>query len=455
MADQANANLDKCIKLLDHLSDACCAASQHRQILLDITSLGSTKLKSRDDAEDLLSSRVPDQSTPLTVPVTLPPKAASPSLSPRQAAASSAPPAVSNQQQQQQGASASPSTQTQSVPPPQTLPPQLTPSTATQQLPTASAGPYAVAATNQPQSLLMPLATSQPANLPMQQMQQLQQGQSVQQQHPQNNPQLQPVTQQTGQGQLHQPAPQQAVPRQSPQVQQTQPLPQQQQQNTMVTQQQPPTLLQQQPHQSQPQPQPQQQQQFQTQQLHNLFGFHHASAPGSTPLQTSMAQPTQLQTPQPTFASMADTPVTANPFLSNAPTPSSFDAFYAQFTQPSPYDPSLALNPTNSSGNTTSHGLPTNNASGNNANPTSVMTNQADLAFWREMPIGCADPGDWNIFTDRYVSFCKDALVQDRLGLCAFADLAVDQTYFSSSSYAQQLMTAIPHLGYNDSHHVE
>jgi hypothetical protein len=50
----------------------------------------------------------------------------------------------------------------------------------------------------------------------------------------------------------------------------------------------------------------------------------------------------------------------------------------------------------------------------NNTSSNPLMASQADLAFWREMPIGCADPGDWNIFTD---------------------------------SYAQQLMTAIPQLG--------
>ena len=61
VAGQANTNLNKCIRLLDELSDACSAASQHRQILLDITSLSSTKLRSRDDAENLLSSRVPGQ----------------------------------------------------------------------------------------------------------------------------------------------------------------------------------------------------------------------------------------------------------------------------------------------------------------------------------------------------------------------------------------------------------
>lgn len=61
VAGEANTNLNKCIRLLDELSDACSAASQHRQILLDITSLSSTKLRSRDDADNLLSSRVPTQ----------------------------------------------------------------------------------------------------------------------------------------------------------------------------------------------------------------------------------------------------------------------------------------------------------------------------------------------------------------------------------------------------------
>lgn len=53
----------QCTDLLEHLSETCSTASQHRQILLDITRLSSTKLRSRDDAENLLSSRVPIQST--------------------------------------------------------------------------------------------------------------------------------------------------------------------------------------------------------------------------------------------------------------------------------------------------------------------------------------------------------------------------------------------------------
>ena len=51
----------QCTDLLEHLSETCSTASQHRQILLDITRLSSTKLRSRDDAENLLSSRVPAQ----------------------------------------------------------------------------------------------------------------------------------------------------------------------------------------------------------------------------------------------------------------------------------------------------------------------------------------------------------------------------------------------------------
>lgn len=51
----------QCTDLLEHLSETCSTASQHRQILLDITRLSSTKLRSRDDAENLLSSRVPTQ----------------------------------------------------------------------------------------------------------------------------------------------------------------------------------------------------------------------------------------------------------------------------------------------------------------------------------------------------------------------------------------------------------
>jgi hypothetical protein len=51
----------QCTDLLEHLSETCSTASQHRQILLDISRLSSTKLRSRDDAENLLSSRVPSQ----------------------------------------------------------------------------------------------------------------------------------------------------------------------------------------------------------------------------------------------------------------------------------------------------------------------------------------------------------------------------------------------------------
>ena len=37
------------------------------------------------------------------------------------------------------------------------------------------------------------------------------------------------------------------------------------------------------------------------------------------------------------------------------------------------------------------------------SNGNLTMANQADLAFWREMPIGCADLSDWDSFTNRWV----------------------------------------------------
>lgn len=40
------------------------------------------------------------------------------------------------------------------------------------------------------------------------------------------------------------------------------------------------------------------------------------------------------------------------------------------------------------------------------ANPS---TNQADLAFWREMPIG-EDAGEWGFFTDQYANTLLSSL---------------------------------------------
>jgi len=37
-----------------------------------------------------------------------------------------------------------------------------------------------------------------------------------------------------------------------------------------------------------------------------------------------------------------------------------------------------------------------------NASTNLATANQADLAFWREMPIGFADTSDWDVFTDSY-----------------------------------------------------
>lgn len=343
VAEQAQTNLDRCIALLDHLSDACCAASQHRQILLDITSLGSTKLKSRDDADDLLSSRVPIGN-----------------------------PAKSN------SSLASPASDANA---------QASPGSLEQNAQKAATQPLA-------QTLQKPV--KQP---PRHVQKQMQEQQKLKQEQEQQEQKLEEKQRQ--QQALHQQI-QQHLHRHQQQQQQQQP----QQSSTAEVAQAQGTQLQQSS--LQPTQQTYQSSQQLPQQADQLSGL------------TPLAQTTQLQHPannpwtelQNHTAMLFGTtlgPPTADqqhvtehqPFSLNTPgdlgghhngdefTSATTPSYY--FQQPQPlFDPSLGLN-----GGTNGIGTP---AAGSASQP---MTNQADLAFWREMPIGCADPGDWNIFTDR------------------------------------------------------